>query len=75
MSDHPYKYMIQIDTSHGHNINSESLQKYDLEQIRTEASMAAEIFGLPVIIYSVPALGGRWQVLEHVDPPTKEKVE
>lgn len=72
MSDHPHKYMLQLNAGGGQNVNSESLDKFDLDLIRTEASMVAEILDETVVIYSVPTYGGgRWQVLERVTPPVK----
>ncbi len=49
--------------------------KYDLEQTLTEASMIAEIFDRQVIVYSQPTIGGSWQILQRVEPPSPEKIE
>ena len=72
MPGYPHKYMLQLSAGTGYNVSSQKLLKQDLEQVRTEASMVAEIFGMEVKIYSMPIMGGQWQLIEKVEPPIEE---
>lgn len=74
MPDPLHKYQIRVFNGAGQGVQSMPL-KYDLEQTLTEASMIAEIFDRQVIVYSQPTIGGSWQILQRVEPPTPEKIE
>jgi hypothetical protein len=72
MSGPLHEYQIRITGPAGQSQLQSKPKKFDLEQIQTEASMVAEIYGRQVVIYSRPTVGGSWQIIERIEAPTVE---